>query len=146
MSVRLLVWEGVQVRAVPEKPGKRSVASRQVPPRRRLPAGNHRTLPGLPDNNRLLDVSIIRGTTTAKVLTDSSELKTALRAEGIDFRAGETLFKPTDIESVLAAVRIFHNGSCRFDYQLTYATPVDYYLGRERFEKYFYPAGLQKTQ
>jgi cell division septum initiation protein DivIVA len=105
--------------------------------------------PKCQEQNVLLDVSLINGTATAKVLVDSPALRGSLLAQHIDIHAGAIVSKASEIDAVLREVRAFRkvpgqDGDCRFDYHFTYATFEDYYTGRERFEKYFYSAGRQR--
>lgn len=107
--------------------------------------------PKCQDDNILLDISLINGTITARVLADCPALRNKLLAQHIDIHSGSTLTNPSQIDALLGEARAFRkgpgqDGDCRFDYHFTYATPEDYYAGRERFEKYFYPAGLTRVK
>jgi hypothetical protein len=104
-----------------------------------------RDKPKCQDENTIVDVSVLNGAITLKVLTDAPRLREALRVQEIDFRPGVTIGDAAAIEKILHATRDFRKppdgAECRFDYTFKYSTHDDYYEGRERFEKYFYPAG-----
>jgi hypothetical protein len=105
--------------------------------------------PKCQDNNVLVDISLVNGSTTVKVLADSPGLREALVARRIDFHAGAVITNGSEIETMLREAAAFRksagsDGDCRFDYRFNYATFEDYYAGRERFEKYFYSAGRQR--
>ena len=107
--------------------------------------------PKCQDDNVLLNVALINGITTIKVIADSPMLRTKLLAEHVDIRPGATLTSAPEVEAVLREAgelskKTKSEGGCSFDYRLTYATPDDYYLGRERFERYFYPAGQVRAK
>jgi hypothetical protein len=99
--------------------------------------------PKCQDNNILLEISLIDGVTTLKVLAGSSVLSTALLARHIAFSPGATVVSPAEVDAVLAESRNYRKapgpeGDCRFDYRFVFSSDHDYYEGRERFEKYFY--------
>jgi hypothetical protein len=106
--------------------------------------------PKCQDDNLLLEVRLINGSTSVKVLSECQRLRDELLLKGIGFRVGAVFSAPSAVDSVLAAARDFRRGSgpdgeCRFDYHFVYATNDDYYEGRERFEKYLYSAGRQRA-
>lgn len=106
--------------------------------------------PKCQDDNVLVDIRLINGTTTVRVLTDSPALRTSLAAQQIKFHAGAIITNESDIDAILRGAATFsktgvRDGDCRFDYRFTYATFEDYYTGRERFEKYFYSAGRMRV-
>jgi hypothetical protein len=106
--------------------------------------------PKCQDENVIVNVSVINGITTLKVVADSPILRTSLGAQEVDFRPGSVITDATMIEKVLLATRDFRkqpdNTECRFDYTFRYQTHDDYYEGNERFEKYFYTAGRTQTK
>jgi hypothetical protein len=106
--------------------------------------------PKCQDDNVLLAISLTNGAGSLKVLADNPTLRSSLLTQHIDFRVGTTLSNTAEVDAVLREVQAFRkgperNGDCRFDYHFTYATFEDYYVGRERFEKYFYSAGRQRV-
>jgi hypothetical protein len=106
--------------------------------------------PKCQDDNTLLEVRLIDGVASVKVLADSPALKAALIGKHIDFSVGSSVASQADVDAVLAEARRFRKGpgaegDCRFDYQFVYSTNDDYYEGRERFEKYFYSAGRRRV-
>jgi hypothetical protein len=106
--------------------------------------------PKCQDDNVLLDVRVINGATTFKVLADAPGLRTVLLPHHVDFQPGSILSTPDQIDGILQQVRAYRkgpgkDGDCRFDYHFTFSTVEDYYNGRERFEKYFYSAGRRRT-
>lgn len=109
-----------------------------------------RDKPKCQDDNTIVDVSVLNGATTLKVLADAPGLREALRAQAVDFQRGAVINDASLIEKILRGARDFRkppNGvECRFDYTFKYNTHDDYYEGRERFEKYFYPAGQTQVR
>ena len=105
--------------------------------------------PKCQDDNVLLDISLINGTAAIKVLADSPALRSTLLAQQIDIRPGAVLTDGSAVNILLREARAYRkagqDADCRFDYRFTYATVEDYYIGRERFEKYFYSAGRQRV-
>ena len=106
--------------------------------------------PKCQDDNVLLDISLINGAATVRILADSPGLRSALVSEHVDIRPGVVLTNTSEIDALLRESRAFRkvpgqDGDCRFDYHFTYGTFEDYYQGRERFEKYFYSAGRQRV-
>jgi len=59
------------------------------------------------------------------------------------------LSRPGDINRLLNGVLSYQRTvegqlrDCRFDYRFLYRTSDDYMRGREKFERYFYPARVQ---
>jgi hypothetical protein len=106
--------------------------------------------PKCQDQNVLIEASVIDGTTTLKVLADSTGLRKTMHEQGIEFQPGTLITSPGAINAILRASRDFRkppdNADCRFDYTFKYSTHDDYYEGRERFEKYFYTAGRTRAQ
>jgi hypothetical protein len=107
--------------------------------------------PKCQEDNVLVEVALINGTTTLRILANNPSLREALVAEQIDIRPGATITAAAEIEALLREVRAFRKGpgregECRFDYRFTYATVEDYYQGRERFEQYFYTAGRRRVR
>jgi len=105
------------------------------------------------DNNVLIRASVIRGQQSIVWITDSPQLVEWIASTGRSRpQFGVRLTDPKDIDSFLALIRDYYqNGKdagseCRFDYQLTYATKEDYYDGRERFERFFYPSGINRLR
>ncbi len=108
--------------------------------------------PRCQENNVLVQVAVIGGQTRMEFVTESAPLAQFLTAEGIsNHRVGGVVTDAGRIEAFLAAVSNFYKArnagkkECRFDYQLMYATKEDYYDGRERFERYFYPARIRQV-
>jgi len=107
--------------------------------------------PKCQDDNLLVEATVVDGTAAVNILADCPTLRTELLAQHIDIHTGTILTRAAEIVALLSAVRTFRKGpgkegDCRFDYRLNYATPEDYYIGRERFEKFFYPAGQQRVR
>ena len=66
-----------------------------------------------------------------------------LQQLGQSWRADQRLTEEDQIKQFLQdAVSYSRARDCRFDYRLTYATPVDYHDARQRFENYFYPEAI----
>lgn len=98
--------------------------------------------------NVLVEVFVVNGATSMKVLAECPGLTEQLRESQINFAAGNELRTPREIAALLRRVSTFRKNTgeeCRFDYRLRYATAEDYYIGRERFERYFYPAGHSRV-
>lgn len=98
------------------------------------------------DHNVLIRASVIRGQQSIMWITDSPQLSQWITSTGhARPKFGVWLIDPDEIDSFLALIRDYYQHSrsmriqCRFDYQLTYDTKEDYYDGRERFERFFYP-------
>ncbi len=105
------------------------------------------------DNNVLIRASVIRGQQAIAWITESPQLVEWIKISGRTLpRFGVWLSHPQEIDSFLALIRDYYQNQrqigaeCRFDYQLTYETKEDYYDGRERFEKLFYPSGVSRLQ
>jgi hypothetical protein len=108
--------------------------------------GGGRGKPKCQDDNLLVEISLVNGNTSMKVLADNAPLRTNLAQQHIDFRVGNVFNRNPDVESVLRELGSYRDGDkdCRFDYRFNYGTYEDYYLGRERFEKYLYSAGRSR--
>lgn len=100
-------------------------------------------------DNVLAEVAVLDGRVTMQVFSGSSIAPYVPP----DFRSSLTagnLSGPA-IEQTLAGVRAYYqdrlarNSDCRFDYRLVYLSDTDYRHGRERFEAFFYPAGLRRA-
>jgi hypothetical protein len=110
-----------------------------------------RGYPRCETENVLAQASVVRGTVSVQLLSQSPRLKawSALSATPVPAR-GAVLRDWGSIRSFLSLVDNFYrsrqDGSrCRFDYRLTYETKEDYYDGRETFEHTFYPAGISRV-
>ena len=72
--------------------------------------------------------------------------------DGRQFAQGVTLTEDAEIDSFLRAIDAFYanrrqkQGTCAFDYALDWRTDRDYRTARQRFEGYFYPAGMRQLQ
>ena len=74
------------------------------------------------DDNVLVDISLVNGVTTAKVLADSPALRDSLLSEHVNFSPGATLTNGADSGALLREVRAFRkgpgqNGDCRFEFR-----------------------------
>lgn len=105
------------------------------------------------DINVLIRASVIRGQQSMVWITESPQLTQWITSTGRDHpRFGVRLTDPKEIDSFLSLISDYYHYrkeigiECRFDYQLTYATKEDYYDGRERFEKFFYPSGIKQLR
>jgi len=105
--------------------------------------GGGRGRPRCQEANLLLEINLVNGNTSMKVLADNPLLRATLSKQGIDFRMGNVFSRTPEVDSVLQALGSYRSGDqeCRFDYRFNYSTYEDYYVGRERFEKYLYSAG-----
>jgi hypothetical protein len=111
-----------------------------------------RGYPRCQDNNVLVHVTVVRGWTKMEAVAESVPLSQFFTASGISMpKVGTATINRRTIETFLVAVSDFYKASsaaskpCRFDYRLTYVTKEDYYDGRERFEKYFCAAGINRV-
>ena len=105
---------------------------------------------GLPKcelENVLIEASVVHGQTSMKVLLTSASLSAFMTSLGHHYPAvGVSITDPSIIQQFLDDVARYHpssgveGGECRFDYRLRWATSDDYLYGRERFERFFYPA------
>ena len=109
--------------------------------------GGGRGKPKCQDDNLLVEITLVNGNTSMKVLADNSLLRANLSRQGIDFRVGNVLSRGFDVDSVLRELGNYRSGDkeCRFDYHFNYGSHDDYYIGRERFEKYLYSAGRARV-
>src|SRR5581483_7298487 len=85
------------------------------------------------------------GITTFTVVASRAVAQSVGEQSGVAVPVGSTLTADDEIDNVLRAVSAYADAhACRFDYTLTYRTKVDYYDGRERFERgrLFYAAGI----
>ncbi|HXG06029.1 MAG TPA: hypothetical protein VNI77_01725 [Nitrososphaera sp.] len=105
------------------------------------------------DINVLIRASVIRGQQSMVWITESPQLTQWIRStRRARPKFGVRLTDPKEIDSFLALIRDYYQNrreigfECRFDYQLTYETKEDYYDGRERFEKFFYPSGISRLR
>jgi hypothetical protein len=103
-----------------------------------------RGFPRCEDDNLLAEVSVQHGATEVRV---KEPVKMIRETTSISMpNPGDLLTDPQPINAFLDSVLRFYDGrasKCRFDYKFTYVTKEDYYDGREKFEKYFYSAGLK---
>ncbi len=66
--------------------------------------------------------------------------------------SGQVIRSGPSVDAFLANIaRFYHQAQvkknpCRFDYTLTYKSDRDYHIGRDLFERYFYPAGIRPLQ
>jgi hypothetical protein len=89
-----------------------------------------------------------------KLLIGSDPLSAYMSDRGHRYPAvGASITDSSAINQFLDDVGSFYSSSilegraCRFDYRLHWATNDDYHDGRERFERYFYPArNMQVTE
>lgn len=105
------------------------------------------------DDNVLIHASMIRGRLSIIWVADSPSLSDWFSRSGrprLIFNRHIT--DKNEILSILAGIRDYYQTvkenapECRFDYRLTYETKEDYYDGRELFERYLYPAGINRTR
>lgn len=103
------------------------------------------------DNNVLIHASVIRGQQSMIWISDSPQLTQWILKIGRPLpKFNVRITDPKEIDSFLVLIRGYYQYrkkigiECRFDYQLTYETKEDYYDGRERFEKLFYPSSISR--
>lgn len=103
-------------------------------------------------NNVLVHASVVRGQFSVEWLTENPKLSKWLADSGRPRpKSGARITDWSTIQALLAGVRDYYSSAkvneteCRFDYRLTYGSKEDYYDGRELFERYFYPAGLNRS-
>lgn len=106
-----------------------------------------RGFPRCDANNVLVEVAIQHGGTELRVQESAPTIRKWAKSINRTIPpVTQALKTPEEIRSFLEVVKNFYNRPdakpCRYDYRLRYATKEDYYDGREKFEKYFYPAGL----
>ena len=93
------------------------------------------TLIGVVSTNRIVEVVILGG----------DEAIRELRENEIQLQKGQTIKGGAQIDMLLNALWQYQNRpdkKCRFDYNLTFPTPEDYHLGREKFERFLYPGKM----
>ncbi|MBI4428095.1 MAG: hypothetical protein HY562_03140 [Ignavibacteriales bacterium] len=105
------------------------------------------------DINVLIRASVIRGQQSIVWMTESPQLTQWIKSAGRTRpQFGVRLTDHNEIDSFLALIRDYYQNTreigteCRFDYQLMYETKEDYYDGREKFEKFFYPSGITRLR
>jgi len=105
------------------------------------------------DSNVLIRASVIRGQQSMVWITESPQLTQWITSTGrARPKFGVRLTDPKEIDAFLALIWDYYQNrreigsECRFDYLLTYETKEDYYDGRERFEKFFYPSGISRLR
>lgn len=101
-----------------------------------------RGLPTCLENNTLVEASVKNRTMEVIILLDDAELRRFFEQHRLPLAKGMTLRENPEIDAFLAVVWRYETRKgqvCRFDYRMKYVTPEDYYLGRERLEKFFYP-------
>jgi hypothetical protein len=104
------------------------------------------------ENNVLIKASIVRGHISVQLLK-SSKFSQWMRDSGhpepaLDHSITDRLQIETLLKNIGDYYRDERKGGmgCRFDYDMTYQTKEDYYDGRELFERYFYPATLNRVK
>lgn len=105
------------------------------------------------DDNVLIHASVIRGQVSIVWVTTSPNFSDWFSQSGRPRPNVNTrITDRNQILSILAGIRDYYQSAkentpeCRFDYRLTYETKEDYYDGRELFERYLYPAGINRTR
>lgn len=101
-------------------------------------------------DNVLVEAKVVGGRESVLILTQPPMLSEKLGAWGAaHLRKGAVLTDPGDIDRLLNGVLSYQRTvegqlrDCRFDYRFLYRTSDDYMRGREKFERYFYPARVQ---
>lgn len=103
------------------------------------------------DDNTLVEAALQNGRTELRIREPigSASLKEWAAATGVKLPLSGTVLAgdpaTNDFLAVLQAYYAHANAAskpCRFDYRLRWTTDTDYRIGRERLERYLYPAGL----
>lgn len=112
-----------------------------------------RGYPRCEENNTLIAVLEKDGTTGVRIEEPVRALQNWAGLAGVKIPAARDVLKSRAvIESFLQSIHGYYEYKrltahpCRFDYSLSYKTAEDYKDGRETFERYFYPAGIQGIQ
>lgn len=94
------------------------------------------------DANVLIHVEVHDGAERVRIVALNEELEQFLRTSNVRFLAGDELSASKEITRFLDIIRTYHGPrNCRYDYSGSYRTDQDYRMMRDRYERYFYPAG-----
>jgi hypothetical protein len=105
-----------------------------------------RGYPRCEGNNVLVHATVEDGAVTVRVVEESTKLAAWLKQNRVA-PIGTVLEGWPAVDAFSATISLFYGGAqnpCRFDYSLNYKTADDYYNGRERLERIFYPAGIRR--
>ena len=108
--------------------------------------------PKCEDDNILIHATVVDGKISIKRLIESPSLSRWFSKRGYSLpMLSSTITDRKEIDTFLNEMYHFYSDSnregpkCRFDYSLTYASKEDYYDAREYFERYFYPAKINRV-
>ena len=102
-------------------------------------------------DNTLLEAALQNGHTELRIRQSigSESLQQWAYSTGVTLPSvGAALTGDEAVETFLSTLERFYSHAkamsrpCRFDYRLRWTTDADYRIGRERLERYLYPAGI----
>ena len=109
--------------------------------------------PRCEDDNTLIHATVNNGKISMTIMIRSSRLSAWYSGKGYQLpRVGTEISDRNEINDFLEKIRSFYSTAvvdgkeCRFDYNLSYGSKDDYHDGRELFERYFYPARLNRIE